>query len=63
MIEALVTLRRQIDLIGAEIRITERQLEKAAKGSEPWRAATLRKEILTGKVKELQEGLNRLEKA
>lgn len=60
-VEAMMVLRRQIDLVRAEVRITERQLEKAEVDSEPYRAAAMRRDILTGKLGELSEGLRRLE--
>jgi hypothetical protein len=61
MIEALQTLRRQIDVVAAEVRITERRLEKAADGSEVRRAALIRRDILKGQLGELRDGLRKLE--
>jgi hypothetical protein len=63
MIEALQTLRRQIDLVSAEVRISERRLQKEPDGSDARRATLIRRDILKGKLAELQEGLRRLESA
>lgn len=62
MIEAMQVLRRQIDLLGAETRISERKLQKLDKDSEEFRAQTLRRDILTGQLRELHEGLKLLER-
>jgi hypothetical protein len=61
MREALMTLQRQIDLVAAEIRITDRQIHKAEPDSEPLRAASTRRDILDGKLAELNQGLKKLQ--
>ena len=61
MIEALMTLRRQADLVGAEVRITERRLGKTEVPSDAYRALLIRRDILKGKLGELAEGIRRLE--
>jgi hypothetical protein len=61
IVEALTTLRRQADLVSAEVRITDRRLEKATPGTDPYRALLLRRDILKGKLGELAEGIRRLE--
>ena len=61
MIEALTTLRRQADLVAAEVRITERRLEKAKPDTEPYRALLVRRDILKGQIGELRDGIRKLE--
>lgn len=57
----MVTLARQIALVEAEVRISERQIEKSQPDTDPHRAATMRRDILKGKLDELIAGLRQLE--
>jgi len=61
VVEALMVLRRQIDLVNAELRVARRKLEKTAEGSEEARALEQRKAIFEGQARELAEGVKRLE--
>ena len=63
VLEALMTLRRQVSLVAADVRITERQIEKAEPGSDALRALAIRRDIMKGKLAELAEGIRRLEAA
>jgi hypothetical protein len=60
MLEAIQTLKRQDGLLSANVRISDRQLKKAEAGSEPYRAASLRRGILLGKLREIDEALKAL---
>jgi hypothetical protein len=61
MLEAIQTLQRQIGLVAAEVRITERRLEKFEPDSDPYRAAHTRRDILQGKLGQLEAGLKKLQ--